>query len=167
MSYIQCICLLTLSGVLILGACIGLFLGNVRAGRILHARLLRNIVGSPMTFFDTTPLGRILNRFSKDLDVIDSLIAVNFQAWIVCMLRTLVVPVIIGYSTPYFIAIAIPLFIGYFVIQVSSYTHNRCGGVKGHIFLFFEITKSFVNIFYRNFACRQRNNRYETYQTGF
>ena len=96
-----------------------LFVGNIRAGRLLHSRILRNIVASPMSFFDTTPLGRILNRFSKDLDVLDTLIAVNFQAWMVCLLRVVSTPVVIGYSTPYFIAIAVPLGILYVVIQVS------------------------------------------------
>lgn len=73
-----------------------------------------------MSFFEMTPVGRILNRFGKDLDVIDTLIAINFQAWMTCMLRVLAVPVIIGYSTPLFIAVIIPLGILYFVIQVWS-----------------------------------------------
>lgn len=100
-------------------ASIGLFVGNVRAGHHIHSAVLRNIIASPMSFFEMTPVGRILNRFGKDLDVIDTLIAINFQAWMTCMLRVLTVPVIIGYSTPLFIAVIIPLGILYFVIQVS------------------------------------------------
>lgn len=50
---------------------LALYLGNVRAGGIMHADMLGNIVAAPMNFFDTTPVGRILNRFSHDLDVVD------------------------------------------------------------------------------------------------
>ncbi|MFH4984620.1 hypothetical protein AB6A40_011329 [Gnathostoma spinigerum] len=40
-------------------------LGMVHASRYLHELILKNILKSPMIFFDVTPLGRILNRFGK------------------------------------------------------------------------------------------------------
>jgi len=43
----------------------------------LHRELLEHIFKSTMAFFDTTPLGRIINRFSKDIDDVDSRIPKN------------------------------------------------------------------------------------------
>lgn len=42
--------------------------GTLRASSRLHDELFRRILRSPMKFFDTTPTGRILNRFSRDMD---------------------------------------------------------------------------------------------------
>ena len=39
--------------------------GTLEAASKLHQTMLSRILRSPMAFFDTTPLGRILNRFSK------------------------------------------------------------------------------------------------------
>ena len=39
--------------------------GTLNAASVLHGTMLTRILRSPMAFFDTTPLGRILNRFSK------------------------------------------------------------------------------------------------------
>lgn len=104
--------------VLVLGN-LNLNLGNVRAGRILHSRFLRNILASPMSFFDMTPTGRILNRFGKDIDVVDTIMAQQIHAWLYCVLRVISVPVVIVYSTPLFLSVIIPLFVPYFVVQVS------------------------------------------------
>ena len=86
----------------------------------MHSGLLKNILASPMLFFDTTPQGRVLNRFSKDIDVVDSTIAQNCHIWLACFLRVLSIPVVIGYSTPLFIAVAVPLGIFDFFIQVGN-----------------------------------------------
>lgn len=45
--------------------------GTMRAARILHHNLLSVIIGAPQAFFDTTPTGRIIARFSSDLNTVD------------------------------------------------------------------------------------------------
>ena len=41
------------------------------ASRKVHHASLHRLVGAPISFFDTTPVGRVLNRFSKDTDDMD------------------------------------------------------------------------------------------------
>lgn len=99
---------------------LALYLGSVRAGRIIHADLMKNIIASPMMFFDTTPVGRILNRFSKDIDVVDNTIARSFHSWFGCTLKCITVPVVVAYTTPMFITVAVPMAIFYIVVQVGT-----------------------------------------------
>ncbi len=96
--------------------------GTVSASRNLHNKLLDNILHAPMSFFDTTPLGRILNRFSRDLDVIDSNIPVFLRTWLFSIAPLLSTIVIIIYSSPIFLAVLIPMGGVYYLIQVR---HSR------------------------------------------
>ncbi|XP_048210784.1 ATP-binding cassette sub-family C member 12 isoform X3 [Perognathus longimembris pacificus] len=43
----------------------------LKASSSLHDRVFHKILKSPMSFFDTTPTGRLMNRFSKDMDELD------------------------------------------------------------------------------------------------
>lgn len=46
-------------------------LGTLKASKLLHGIMLWAIVRAPLTFFDTTPIGRLLSRFSNDLHALD------------------------------------------------------------------------------------------------
>jgi ATP-binding cassette subfamily C (CFTR/MRP) protein 1 len=45
----------------------------------LHNNLLGATLGAPVAFFDVTPLGRILNRFSSDMQVVDEDLSQNIS----------------------------------------------------------------------------------------
>ena len=49
------------------------------ASKNLHNKAARRVLHAPMAFFDSTPLGRIMNRFSKDQDVIDNTLNDSFR----------------------------------------------------------------------------------------
>ncbi|KAJ2239899.1 hypothetical protein GGI13_007858, partial [Coemansia sp. RSA 455] len=53
----------------------------VRCGHTTHHNMLTGVFRSPMSFFDTTPQGRILQRFSKDQTSIDEVVPFAFGAW--------------------------------------------------------------------------------------
>ncbi|XP_053393097.1 multidrug resistance-associated protein 1-like isoform X3 [Mercenaria mercenaria] len=106
-----------IQGVLTIGASVSLYKGVLKAAGNLHAALLYNIARSPMSFFDTTPMGRILNRFGKDVDVLDNMLAFIIRGVIMCFLGVISVPIIIGMSTPLFLTTLIPLGIFYMIVQ--------------------------------------------------
>uniref|UniRef100_G3PZT3 ATP-binding cassette sub-family C member 5 n=1 Tax=Gasterosteus aculeatus aculeatus TaxID=481459 RepID=G3PZT3_GASAC len=61
---------------------------TVRAASVLHDKLFARLLLSPMHFFDTTPLGRILTRFSRDMDEVD--VRLTMQAEMLLQNLTLV-----------------------------------------------------------------------------
>ena len=92
---------------------------SVHSSRILHARMLANIMRSPMMFFDTTPIGRILNRFSRDMETVDGLLPFTIRSFLSTFFNVVATVVIITYSTPIFLSVVIPLLVIYYLIQVS------------------------------------------------
>ncbi|KAM7423643.1 hypothetical protein PAMA_000139 [Pampus argenteus] len=52
---------------------------TMKAACTLHDTMFKKIIASPMSFFDTTPTGRILNRFSKDQEEVDNVLPLNMD----------------------------------------------------------------------------------------
>ncbi|CAL4058622.1 unnamed protein product, partial [Meganyctiphanes norvegica] len=91
--------------------------GTIRASKLLHSNMLHNILRSPMSFFDVTPLGRIVNRFSGDLQNVDAGLPAVFRGWIQCFLAVLATFFSILYATPVFVVVMIPVLIIYYFVQ--------------------------------------------------
>lgn len=60
-------------------------LGCLLAAIHFHKTLLFSVLRAPLTFFDVTPTGRILSRFSKDVDVLDTGLSRNISDTIYCV----------------------------------------------------------------------------------
>ncbi|XP_039995158.1 canalicular multispecific organic anion transporter 1 [Xiphias gladius] len=90
---------------------------SISASRILHSRLLNNILRVPMVFFDTTPIGRVVNRFAKDIFTVDEAIPQSFRSWLLCLLGVMGTLFVICLATPFFTIIIIPLALVYYFVQ--------------------------------------------------
>ncbi|XP_074882256.1 ATP-binding cassette sub-family C member 2 isoform X3 [Buteo buteo] len=90
--------------------------GAMRASRVMHQQLLSNILRAPMSFFDTTPTGRIVNRFAKDIFTIDETIPMSFRSWLSCFMAIISTLLMISLATPFFALVIIPLSIFYYFV---------------------------------------------------
>jgi ATP-binding cassette subfamily C (CFTR/MRP) protein 1 len=90
---------------------------SIEASRKLHERMAIAIFRSPMSFFETTPAGRILNRFSSDIYRVDEVLARTFNMLFVNAARSGFTLVVISASTPIFVVLIIPLGFVYLYIQ--------------------------------------------------
>ena len=98
---------------------IAFIFGTMRASKRLHGPVVINILRSPMSFFDTTPLGRILNRLSKDIEVIDLRFPLVVKTFVMCATQIVFILVINTITNPIFLVIIIPLSIVYVYLLVS------------------------------------------------
>eukprot|EP00798_Chlamydomonas_sp_ICE-L_P013600 gene13600-19473_t len=89
----------------------------VRAAVNLHNKLLGHVLVLPKHFFDTNPAGRVLNRFSRDTDVMDNVLSLSVTQFLNCIATYVATLIVIAIATVWF-AIAIPpLTVIYVVIQ--------------------------------------------------
>ncbi|CAO3623722.1 unnamed protein product [Cunninghamella echinulata] len=111
--FINLLCLATSSGQYLI-----IYIGGLRASRRLFVDLLDRVLHAPLRFFDTTPIGRILNRFSGDFDVIDSNIPTDTMLFLTIMANLTGILVAILIAQPYF---AIPVLVtGYLTLYYGK-----------------------------------------------
>ncbi|PZD05513.1 MdlB, ABC-type multidrug transport system, ATPase and permease component [Pyrenophora tritici-repentis] len=103
---------------------------GTRAGKVMLHRAITRVLRAPMSFFDTTPLGRITNRFSKDIDVMDNTITDSIRMYFLTLAMIISVFILI-ISYYYFYAIALgPLFL-LFMFSAAFY-RSSAREVKRH-----------------------------------
>ena len=96
---------------------VALLFGSLRSSKNLHAAMLENVCRAPMSFFDTTPLGRVVNRFSKDIYTVDEVLPNIIGMWLGSIFYTLSIIVILLIPLPYFIVILVPVGFLFFYVQ--------------------------------------------------
>lgn len=107
-------------GVSLLVACSAIILYLIcciHGSKKLHDDMAQATLRSPMQFFETTPIGRILNRFSNDIYKIDEVIPRTFSMFFRNCVQVAFVMAVISFSTPAFVFLIIPFALLYLYIQ--------------------------------------------------
>ncbi|XP_035239758.1 multidrug resistance-associated protein 5 isoform X3 [Anguilla anguilla] len=94
--------------------------GTLRASSQLHEELFRKILRSPMKFFDTTPTARILNRFSKDMDEVDTRLPFQAEMFIQNVILVFFCLGVIACIFPWFLVAVGPLVLLFTLLHVVS-----------------------------------------------
>jgi ABC-type multidrug transport system fused ATPase/permease subunit len=98
---------------------------GLKAAVSLHDAMLVRVMGSPLSFFDTTPTGRILNRFSKDMYAVDENLPRTLTSSLSTLFACLSVIIIIGSVTPWFLVAGLPLAFLYRSVQQHYVANSR------------------------------------------
>uniref|UniRef100_A0A8C0CQR2 ATP-binding cassette sub-family C member 5 n=1 Tax=Balaenoptera musculus TaxID=9771 RepID=A0A8C0CQR2_BALMU len=138
MQYYASIYALSMAVMLILKAIRGVVFvkGTLRASSRLHDELFRRILRSPMKFFDTTPTGRILNRFSKDMDEVDVRLPFQAEMFIQNVILVFFCVGMIAGVFPWFLVAVGPLIILFSVLHIVSRYQELLDNNQSPFFLF-------------------------------
>ncbi|RLV89993.1 Metal resistance protein YCF1 [Spathaspora sp. JA1] len=90
---------------------------SIQGSKKLHNRMAVSVLRAPMTFFETTPIGRVLNRFSNDVYKVDEVLGRVFNMFFSNTVKVSLTLVIICYSTWQFVFLILPLGILYIYYQ--------------------------------------------------
>lgn len=90
---------------------------TLNASKKMHKNMLESVLHCPMAFFDTTPLGRIVNRFAKDVDVCDNTLPMNIQQMLSTLFQFLGTIILIVIVIPIFATVILPISILFVLVQ--------------------------------------------------
>ena len=97
----------------------GFLLVSLRCSERLHDKMVAAILQAPLNFFDSNPVGRILNRFSKDIGCLDELLPKTFLIAIQRVLIVFASIIIPTVTNPWLLFLVVPLIV--LVFYISKY----------------------------------------------
>lgn len=86
-----------------------IYVASLRASKALFERLAYVVLRAPLRWLDTTPLGRILNRFTADFNMLDSRIAMDLAFMLHNAMMVLSVFIAGIIATPFMVVFAVLL----------------------------------------------------------
>jgi ATP-binding cassette, subfamily C (CFTR/MRP), member 1 len=90
----------------------------IKGAGSLHDVILSSIMHSKLGFFEATPTGRILNRFSKDIESTEISIPLTLKDFFSCLFNIISIVFLISHSTPFFLVPFFILIVVYLSVQV-------------------------------------------------
>ncbi|SPP82092.1 multidrug resistance-associated protein 1 isoform X4 [Drosophila guanche] len=96
---------------------LALAMGGLHCSAEIFRGLLNKGLKWPMELFDTTPIGRIISRYSKDVDTVDGVLPTLFSMLLSTSFGVLATIVVISMSTPIFLAVVVPIALLYYFAQ--------------------------------------------------
>lgn len=109
----------------VIASTILLNLACLKGSKMLHNRMLSRVMRAPMSWFNTTPSGRIINRFSKDIDTVDVTIRFNVRLLMVIALRSVTSLILISVGSAFSIILIVPVVLLYFLFQIFYISTSR------------------------------------------
>ena len=97
----------------------------IKASQNLHQTMLKSILRCNIKFFESTPVGRIMNRFSKDIEVLETKIPEAFKNAIRNGFQVITILFVISLTFPFILIAFIPIFLLYFYIQVWKWKKRK------------------------------------------
>ncbi|KAM9321307.1 ATP-binding cassette sub-family C member 4 [Gastrophryne carolinensis] len=89
----------------------------VSAAQALHNQMFKSLLQAPVLFFDRNPIGRVLNRFSKDIGHLDDLLPFTFLDFIQVFLQILGVIAVAVAVIPWILIPLLPLVIIFYFLR--------------------------------------------------
>lgn len=102
-------------------------LRGLAAGTSFHTGLLRSVLAAPMGFFEATPVGRVLNRFSRDMEAIDQQIPRSLLDALGCVFSIVSTLAVVVAVTPFALLGVVPIAFLYWRVQRTFRPASREG----------------------------------------
>ncbi|KAK6202984.1 P-loop containing nucleoside triphosphate hydrolase protein [Scheffersomyces amazonensis] len=110
--------------IIIRGMVMMLWLG-LNASRRIHDKMATRVLKAPMAFFDRTPVGRIMNRFTTDINQIDDIVPRILQDFMGQVFSTLITFITVGLIMPFFVLVIFMLSSLYIYYQIFYVAISR------------------------------------------
>ena len=101
------------------------FFAGIHASNRIFKKILTTVLGAKLRFFDKTPQGRIMNRFSKDIESVDQELMPFAEGAFICVVQCVSTLILITFITPGFLFFAVIISFLYYLVGIFYVTTSR------------------------------------------